>query len=193
MIGEGNKRFITLSHTAQIRRFTSDLLRVLKSQASKQVLLSDFPAAYERVLSRPFDPVDYGLCEVEDLLEEVSENTVVVQMVVDDVLLAIPKKEQNAEEVLKTKQFALDVIDLLKHAPQYGILFNKFVPAYHHHFGHQCRVSDYGFTKLIELFEAIPDIVKVKILFINFEIYSKILYFRLRKHRMVNVVLLLSR
>lgn len=41
------------------------------------------------------------------------------------------------------------------------MLFNKFVPAYHHHFGHQCKVSDYGFTKLIELFEAIPDTVKV--------------------------------
>lgn len=42
------------------------------------------------------------------------------------------------------------------------MLFNKFVPSYHHHFGHQCRVSDYGFTKLIELFEAIPDIVKIE-------------------------------
>lgn len=41
------------------------------------------------------------------------------------------------------------------------MLFNKFVPSYHHHFGHQCRVSDYGFTKLIELFEAIPDIVTI--------------------------------
>lgn len=43
------------------------------------------------------------------------------------------------------------------------MLFNKFVPSYHHHFGHQCKVSDYGFTKLIELFEAIPDVVEVKL------------------------------
>ena len=42
------------------------------------------------------------------------------------------------------------------------MLFNKFVPSYHHHFGHQCRVSDYGFTKLIELFEAIPGVVKIE-------------------------------
>lgn len=46
--------------------------------------------------------------------------------------------------------------------------FNKFVPAYHHHFGYQCKVSDYGFTKLIELFEAIPDVVKVSEAFYNF-------------------------
>lgn len=54
------------------------------------------------------------------------------------------------------------MIELLKHAPQQRMLFNKFVPSYHHHFGHQCRVADYGFTKLIELFEAIPDIVKIE-------------------------------
>lgn len=39
--------------------------------------------------------------------------------------------------------------------------FAKFIPAYHHHYGAQCRVADFGFTKLIELFEAIPEIVKV--------------------------------
>lgn len=54
------------------------------------------------------------------------------------------------------------VVELLSHVPQCRMLFNKFVPSYHHHFGHQCRVSDYGFTKLIELFEAIPDIVRIE-------------------------------
>ncbi|ELT96320.1 hypothetical protein CAPTEDRAFT_189894 [Capitella teleta] len=39
--------------------------------------------------------------------------------------------------------------------------FNKFIPSYHHHFGRQCRVSNYGFTKLIDLFEAIPETVKL--------------------------------
>ena len=28
--------------------------------------------------------------------------------------------------------------------------------------GRQCRVADYGFTKLIELLEALPDVVSVK-------------------------------
>lgn len=49
----------------------------------------------------------------------------------------------------------------MSHAPQCSLLFNKFIPSYHHHFGHQCKVADFGFTKLIELFEAIPHIVKV--------------------------------
>lgn len=162
IIGEGSKRIITLSHPAQIRRFTSDLLRVLKSQVSKQINISEFSSAYERVLSRPFDPVDYGMCVIQDLLEEISENTIVVKNVGNDINIGIPKKEQTSEEIMRTKQFAVEVIDLLRHAPQYSMLFNKFVPAYHHHFGHQCRVSDYGFTKLIELFESIPDTVKIE-------------------------------
>ncbi|XP_025073854.1 meiosis regulator and mRNA stability factor 1 [Pogonomyrmex barbatus] len=163
VMGEGNKRVVTLSHRAQVRRFTSDLLRVLKSKASKQVALSEFPSVYTRVIAKPWDIVDYGVCDIEDILGEVSENTVVVTpMEGGDKMIAIPKREQTAEEIERTKLFAKEVIELLQHAPQCRMLFNKFVPSYHHHFGHQCRVSDYGFTKLIELFEAIPDVVKIE-------------------------------
>ena len=52
-------------------------------------------------------------------------------------------------------------MELLRHAPGLAISFNKFIPAYHQHFGRQCRVSNFGMTKLIELFEAIPDTVEV--------------------------------
>lgn len=52
-------------------------------------------------------------------------------------------------------------MELLKHAPQCKLDFAKFIPAYHHHFGRQCRVADYGCTKLVELFETIPDVVQV--------------------------------
>ncbi|XP_071579394.1 meiosis regulator and mRNA stability factor 1 isoform X3 [Temnothorax nylanderi] len=163
VMGEGNKRVVTLSHRAQVRRFTSDLLRVLKSKASKQVALSEFPSVYIRVIAKPWDIVDYGVCDIEDILGEVSENTVVVTpMEGGDKMIAIPKREQTVEEIERTKLFAKEVVELLQHAPQCKMLFNKFVPSYHHHFGHQCRVSDYGFTKLIELFEAIPDVVKIE-------------------------------
>ena len=50
-------------------------------------------------------------------------------------------------------------MELLRHAPDLSISFNKFIPAYHQHFGRQCRVGSFGLTKLIELFEAIPDTV----------------------------------
>ena len=61
----------------------------------------------------------------------------------------------------RTHHFAKECIELLKHAPECRLPFNKFVPAYHHHFGRQCRVADYGFTKLIELFEAVPLTVEI--------------------------------
>lgn len=162
LMGDADRRIITLSHQAQIKRFTSDLLRVLKSQHSKQITIEEFPAAYERTLNKPFNPVEYGLCYLEDLLEEAPPNTFVITKTSNVVSVGIPKREQTPEEVLRTRQFAGEVVRLLRHTPQCSMLFNKFVPSYHHHFGYQCRVSDFGFTKLIELFEAISDVVKIE-------------------------------
>ncbi|XP_076269252.1 meiosis regulator and mRNA stability factor 1-like protein isoform X4 [Rhynchophorus ferrugineus] len=165
IMGDGTRRVITLTHSAQMRRFTSDLLRVLKVQPNKQISFTDFPLAYEKVLNKPFNPVEYGLCTFNDLLQEVPENTVVINRNEMGILISVPKREQTPEEVIRTKQFASEVIDLLRHTPYYTMLFNRFVPSYHHHFGHQCKVSDYGFSKLTELFEAIPDVVEIKELF----------------------------
>ncbi|XP_069956765.1 meiosis regulator and mRNA stability factor 1 isoform X7 [Cherax quadricarinatus] len=78
-----------------------------------------------------------------------------------ETTIAIPKREQTPEEIERTRQFAAEVVELLRHSPQCKMQFNRFIPAYHHHFGRQCRVADYGFSKLIELFEAIPDILQV--------------------------------
>ena len=72
--------------------------------------------------------------------------------------------DQTPEEIERTKLFCLEVVDLLKHNPQCRMPFNKFIPSYHHHFGRQCRVSDYGFTKLLDLFESVPHVVDVSCL-----------------------------
>ncbi|XP_046991582.1 meiosis regulator and mRNA stability factor 1 [Schistocerca americana] len=163
VMGEGSRRIVTLAHRAQIRRFTSDLLRVLKSQASKQALVSELPAHFSRTLGRPFAVQDYGVCELEDLLSEVAENVIVMQQSADgEATVALPRRDQTPEEIKRTKQFAAEVVELLSHAPQCQLMFNKLIPAYHHHFGRQCRVADFGFTKLIELLEAIPEVIKVE-------------------------------
>jgi len=54
-----------------------------------------------------------------------------------------------------------EMVDLLKTCTHCTMSFNRFIPAYHHHFGRQCRVADYGFTKLIDLLESLPNIVQV--------------------------------
>ena len=69
--------------------------------------------------------------------------------------------DQTPEEVARTKHFARDVVDLLRHSQHYSIPLSKFIPAFHRHFGRQCRVASFGFTKLIELLEAIPYAVQV--------------------------------
>ncbi|XP_064094347.1 meiosis regulator and mRNA stability factor 1-like [Macrobrachium nipponense] len=157
VLGDGNKRILTLAHKAQIKRFSSDLLRVLKGQPTKSITLEAFPSAYEKAVSKPWNVVDYGVCDFDDLLSEVSETTVLVTRSGTETTIAMPKREQTPEEIERTRQFAAEVIELLRHSPQCKMQFNRFIPAYHHHFGRQCRVADYGFSKLIELFEAIPD------------------------------------
>lgn len=61
-------------------------------------------------------------------------------------------------------QFSREVVDLLKRMPGCQMAFSKFIPSYHHHFGRQCRVADFGFTKLLELFEAVPHVLQVNFL-----------------------------
>ena len=70
-------------------------------------------------------------------------------------MISIPIKEQTQEEIARTKIFATEVIQLLRTTPTFEVSFSKFIPAYHHYFNKQCKVIDYGFNKLIELFEAI--------------------------------------
>lgn len=58
-------------------------------------------------------------------------------------------------------QFSREIIDLLKNQPSCIMPMSKFIPSYHHHFAKQCRVSDYGYTKLLELLEAVPHVLQV--------------------------------
>lgn len=54
-----------------------------------------------------------------------------------------------------------EVIELVKMSPKAIMKFNRFIPAYHNHFGKQCRVADYGYTRLIDLFEALSNTIQV--------------------------------
>lgn len=65
-------------------------------------------------------------------------------------------------------QFSREVVDLMKNQPFCLMSVTKFIPAYHHHFAKQCRVSDYGYSKLLELLEAVPHVLQVQFLKITF-------------------------
>ncbi|CAJ1053824.1 meiosis regulator and mRNA stability factor 1 isoform X8 [Xyrichtys novacula] len=161
ILGMGTKRLLTLTHRAQVKRFTQDLLKLLKFQASKQVAIKDFMQAYHWCFSRDWRVIDYGVCDLMDLLTEIPDTTITITHQDTDTVISVPKRERTVEEVERTKQFGKEVVDLLRHQPHCRMPFSKFIPTYHHHFGRQCKLSYYGFTKLMELFEAIPDILTV--------------------------------
>merc|ERR1719209_1807185 len=132
----------------------------------KQFLLSSFPSVFERIFFKEFNIVDYGVCYVNDILSDVPENTITMERIADgsevDILISVFRRDQTHDEIMRTRSFAKEIVELLRHSPDLHICFNKFIPAYHQHFGRQCRVGSYGMTKLIELFEAIPDTVEIK-------------------------------
>lgn len=164
VMGEGENRTITLTHKVQMRRFTSDLLRILRTQSNKSILLSQLPTVFEQVQNRKFDVTDYGVCDVKDILDGlVNSNVIVVNSIphMMDIMISIPKRKQSPIEIEKTSIFAGEVVELFKHASQFTIPFEKFACSYHYHFGYQCRLCDYGFLKLADLMEAITGIVEV--------------------------------
>lgn len=162
-MGDGENRLITLTHRAQIRRFTTDLLKIIRNSPTKQIQLSHLKDCYRMTFNRPFIVTDYGVCDIEDLLEGLRHNNSIVvstsKQNENDTILFIQKRKQSNYELEKTAIFAGEVVDLLRNSPQYAVLFKKFVRSYHYHLGYQCRLSDYGFSKLTELLEAISGVV----------------------------------
>lgn len=165
VMGDGENRHITLTHRTQIRRFTCDLLKILRGQANKSILLSQLPIIFSQAQNRIFDVTDYGVCDIFDIIDGLVYNNSIVTKVYNetDVLISMVKRKQSPSEVEKTCIFAGEVVELFKNAPQYSILFKKFVRSYHYHFGYQCRLSDYGLMKLADLLEAISGIVEVSV------------------------------
>ena len=70
--------------------------------------------------------------------------------------------ERTEDEIQRTSQFSHELIEVLKTQPRCQIVFKDFIPAYHRYFGRQCKLSKFGFSKLIDLFEALPHVVQVK-------------------------------
>ena len=80
VLGEGTRRIVTLSHQAQMKRFTADILKVLRSQPSKEASISVLPSIFEKVHGKPLDILEYGLCELEDALPNLSDNLLIVSL-----------------------------------------------------------------------------------------------------------------
>ena len=67
---------LTLTHRVQVRRFSNDLKKVLKSHPTKQMFADEYPISYERHFNRKFEIKDYGVCFLEDMLAELPESII---------------------------------------------------------------------------------------------------------------------
>lgn len=143
-----------------MRRFCFDLWKVMRV-THQPVQLSKFLMLYEQIIRKPFIPGYYGMDSLEALLDHLPPDIVIVNKSGTEITLETPRAERTPEQILKTKQFTLDIVEFLGSNPEFSILFSRFIPAYHHYFGVQCRVSEYGFSRLIELLDEIRDVVKV--------------------------------
>ncbi|XP_077300818.1 meiosis regulator and mRNA stability factor 1-like protein isoform X6 [Arctopsyche grandis] len=159
VMGEGSTRVITLSHSAQMKRFTADLLKVLRAQPDKSLILQNLPDLYQRCLGREFEAVEYGACRLEDLINNVPRYCVAFGP--EEGRINLPRHRQTPDEVARMRHFASQAAELLRHAPNCRLELSRFVPAYHTHFGRQLRVAHYGLPKVQDLFHAIPDTVEM--------------------------------
>ena len=191
--GENDQRMITLTHREQTKRFATDLIKVLKAQDGRKIKLSDFSQAYQKIFERPFDISDYGVCYFDDILRDVWEGTVNITPFgsTGDKWLELPKRDRTPEQKRRTALFAQEIVELLKHSKEiidFQVIFSKFIPCYHRFFNKQCRVNEFGFTKLIELLEELcPSVIEInadqkfgeKQLRLNYEKRTKALTYRL--------------
>lgn len=156
---------ITLTHRTQIRRFSTDLFKILRMQPNKSLHLSGLSQAYLNTHNRIFDVTDFGVCDINDLLDGLRNSSYIMvsrkRDENDDVCMFLQKRRQSNAELEKTSIFAGEVVELLRNSPQYSIPFRKFVRSYHYYFGYQCKLSDYGFMRLAELLEALSGIVEM--------------------------------
>ncbi|XP_052759565.1 meiosis regulator and mRNA stability factor 1 [Galleria mellonella] len=158
VLGSGSSRVITISAAAQSRRWTSDLVKLLKAQPGRVILPLEIPELYQSTFGRPFSTVDYGVCTLAELMQRVTPQAVIVDV---DGTLSLPRRTPTPEERMRTVQFAIEAVELLCYTSNLRMEFSRFVPAYHAHFGRQLRVAHYGCVKLVELLELIPEAVTI--------------------------------
>ncbi|XP_037293714.1 meiosis regulator and mRNA stability factor 1 [Manduca sexta] len=154
VLGSGSSRVITLSAAAQARRWTSDVVKMLKAAPKRALATPDVPALYQATFGRVFSPADYGLCSLPELMRRVSPHAVVTS---PDGTISLPRRTPTPEERARTIQFAEQAKELLSFTANLRMEFSSFVPAYHAHFGRQLRVAHYGCVKLAELLELVGE------------------------------------
>lgn len=81
---------MTITHRCQMKRFTNDIIRILKNKPQRSMSISEIPMEYgkqhsftsrmnivdclEMAYKKVFAVADFGMCYLEDLVNEVKDN-----------------------------------------------------------------------------------------------------------------------
>lgn len=145
-----------------LKIFSNKLLALLSSHNGSLPLLS-FSTCYEAEFNEqlPMNPLGVPLEHLVTCVPNVElkyggpmKNIKYVTLVQNSTT---EENSEKTESCLRSpcttniQRFCRELVDLLKTMERCQLPLGKFIPRYHHHFGHQCRVADYGFTKLVDL------------------------------------------
>lgn len=89
-------------------------MKTIKWQVNKSILLSKLPHLLAFTLNHTFSITDYGVCSLNDMLEELESNAVITMEHLalpagHDVLISLPKHKQTRHEIDKTFIFSAEV------------------------------------------------------------------------------------
>lgn len=55
VLGDGNKRILTLTHRCQVKRFFNDLVRILKNKPQRSMAISEIPREFSKTKNAQTD------------------------------------------------------------------------------------------------------------------------------------------
>ncbi|XP_078483105.1 meiosis regulator and mRNA stability factor 1-like [Ciona intestinalis] len=161
IMGPSNNHLLTLTHRAQVKRFTQEIIKLLKASPDKAILVAQLPDMYFRTFERVWNLRDYGVSVLSDILDDIPDGNIGVSGEGDNIVMSLPTRERTSEEIQRTNLFSRELVEILRLRHRCRMSFTEFVPAYHRQFGRQCKLSNYGFNKLLDLFESLPRVVQV--------------------------------
>ena len=172
-----------LKHKLHLKLFSMELVELLKSQSMCYILMSSFGGCYEQHFGKKFNVKEYGYTKLKPIFESLPA---IVQIVGEGGGIGITLADSHAKESEelqykeegtlqfaqectkifgteeRKQEFAEECSELLMNMPDYKITLKNFEEKYYQHFGRLCRPpSDFGFNDMHDLFEAMPDTIKV--------------------------------
>ncbi|ETE67281.1 Limkain-b1, partial [Ophiophagus hannah] len=154
ILGIGTKRLLTLTHRAQVKRFTQDLLKLVKSQASKRVVVKEFLHAYHWCFSKDWDVTEYGVCELNVPRKKLKGRSSSVLECGEEKILTLTETEQ-------VKALAAQFVKLLRSQKDKCLLMADVLAEYAKTFGYPLRLQDYDVGSVPALMQKLCHVIKV--------------------------------